>query len=458
MKFLVECTYVFDHPRDNSGIQRVVRNIIHNLDAVREIAEAIPVVLKNDKIYEVKRLAPDRIDLFWYLLYSKLVQARNRFWSIYGHIKKLWPFSSIIVFRRILSAGFRAMDVCFILPTSAVAHMRQRLEVGKRIHEMGVQSNDVLLLLDSSWHSDLFKQVLEMKSKGVAVISVVYDLIPLTHPQFCDESLVTVFEHWFDWVPKAAEGVVAISKTIRDQVQKFVVQRSQGDDPMPQWFDYFYLGSELDLVFKGGRIRNRVKKPFQNGAPVYLMVSTIEPRKNHDYLIDAFERLWESGLEINLLLVGKVGWKCKKLMKRIKANPEYNRRFFFLNRVTDTELEYCYSKSRCLLLPSFVEGFGLPLVEAMQRGIPAMASDIPVFREVGGDYLAYFDLADSNALADLIRRYEMSGVFPAIKKIEGWSWLTWRESARQLISKIVCHIKGSGVPTASQAGQNIMKG
>ena len=110
------------------------------------------------------------------------------------------------------------------------------------------------------------------------------------------------------------------------------------------------------------------------------------------------------------------------------------------NDLSDTELEYCYLNSRSLVLPSYVEGFGLPLVEAMQRGLPAMASDIPVFREVGGDFIAYFDLEKPETLAALIRHYEESGEFPASKKVKDWSWLNWEDSAEQLLTRIVSHV------------------
>ena len=62
--------------------------------------------------------------------------------------------------------------------------------------------------------------------------------------------------------------------------------------------------------------------------------------------------------------------------------------------LSDTSLEHAYSHASALVFPSYVEGFGLPLVEAMQRGLQAMGSDIPVFREIGGEFMAYFDLEE----------------------------------------------------------------
>ena len=72
----------------------------------------------------------------------------------------------------------------------------------------------------------------------------------------------------------------------------------------------------------------------------------------------------------------------------------------------------------------------------MQRGLPAMASDIPVFREIGGDYMAYFDLHNPQSLTDLVLGMERSGEFPAPLSLDQWRWLSWREASAQLVQRI----------------------
>ncbi|WP_448671693.1 glycosyltransferase, partial [Escherichia coli] len=117
--------------------------------------------------------------------------------------------------------------------------------------------------------------------------------------------------------------------------------------------------------------------------------------------------------------------------------PELNKRLFMFNDLSDKSLEYAYSHAASLVFPSYVEGFGLPLVEAMQRGLPAMGSDIPVFREIGGEFMAYFDLADPQTLANLVTRFEATGEFPAERPVGEWRWIGWHEASRQLIARIL---------------------
>lgn len=447
MRLLVEYSYVYDHPRFNSGIQRVVRNIVSQLGKTKKIADAIPVILKNNKVYEVLRLNPDNYIMYiGNRIHYRLIRARERYWSYCPRIGDLRPFRASLNMRRGLFALFKLPDVFFYLTILIVSRLSQIEEFDKRIVVLAVKPGDVLILLDSSWHSGFLAQVEELKAQGVVIVSVIYDLIPLTHPRFCDDALVVVFQRWFKRVSQTADGFMAISKTIRDQAQGYARQGIAETKP-DQWFDYFHLGSELDFVQKNGTVRQKVKKPFQNGCPVYLMVGTIEPRKNHGYLLDAFDLLWQKGWDVNLCFVGKVGWKCQALIKRMKTHSEYKRRLFMFNDLSDTELEYCYLKSRSLVFPAYVEGFGLPLVEAMQRGLPVMASDIPVFREVGGDFIAYFALEKPETLAALIRRFEESGEFPASRKMEEWSWLNWEDSAKQFLTKIASHVTASCAET-----------
>ncbi|BBP62423.1 glycosyltransferase family 1 protein [Pseudomonas sp. St316] len=441
-RLLVECTYVFEHPEINSGIQRVVRNVIRELPAKDGERECIPVVMLQGKLYEAKSLAPlstHKLDLV--SLRIRWEQMANRFWFWHRTLARQWPFSRSLWARRLLYVGCRLFAFGSLsIPIRLFDRALNGQELPQRCVPLEHRAGDQLVLLDSSWHSDIFPLAERLKRDGVGIISVVYDLIPLSHPQFCDAGLVKVFNHWFDWIARTADGYIAISATIRDQLRQEMVRRIGEQQVQKRWFDYFHLGSELDQINAAHAVDSKLLRLFKRPEPVFLMVSTIEPRKNHAYLLDAFERAWAAGSKARLCIVGKIGWKCEALIERIERHPHLNSRLFMFNNLADQSLEHAYRHSTALVFPSYVEGFGLPLVEAMQRGLPAMGSDIEVFREIGADFMAYFDLDDPQSLANLVIDMEHTGVFPAKRNLEHWQWLSWRQASAQLVERIERHV------------------
>ena len=139
-----------------------------------------------------------------------------------------------------------------------------------------------------------------------------------------------------------------------------------------------------------------------------LFVGTVEPRKNLETLLSAFEayRKTENGqaeTPLSLVLCGGMGWKTEAILERIEkacADGWCVR----LGYVSEEELKGTYAAAEWLALPSLYEGFGLPAVEAMAVGVPLLLSDIPILREVGGDAALYAPPKDVDAWTDLLRR------------------------------------------------------
>lgn len=438
-RLLVECTHVFKHPKVNSGIQRVVRNVINRLPSNAEGVECVPVILLKGRLYRVTRLAPLDSTLFSgiFTFGERLERLSHRCWQLH---QRLDSHSGSRLARRLLYVGYRLLSIgAFSLPLRLIEHVN-RFQLPRRCEPLSHQPGDQLVLLDSSWHSDFFLHAERLKREGMDIVAVIYDLIPLSHPQFYDTRLVEVYSEWFDWIARNADGFMAISATVRDQVREELQRRLPAAQIDKRWFDYFHLGSELDLQSVDATVEPRLERLFTTQDPTFLMVSTIEPRKNHDYLLDAFDHAWANGSKARLCIAGRIGWKCDALLARIRNHPELNRRLFMFNDLSDTSLEHAYAHASALVFPSFVEGFGLPLVEAMQRGLPAMGSDIPVFREIGGEFMAYFDLQSPQSLADLVQTFERSGRFPAARDVSEWQWIGWREASAQLAERTARHV------------------
>jgi glycosyltransferase involved in cell wall biosynthesis len=143
-------------------------------------------------------------------------------------------------------------------------------------------------------------------------------------------------------------------------------------------------------------IFSQARAPDGPRTPYLLAVGTLEPRKNLPALLEAFRALRRDGRDLELVLVGRQGWQHSLPLGDLAPHVRLT------GTVTDAELAALYAGAACFVLPSIYEGFGLPLVEAMASGTPAVASDIPALREVGGDAVRYAPPDDSVELAHAI--------------------------------------------------------
>jgi glycosyltransferase involved in cell wall biosynthesis len=143
-----------------------------------------------------------------------------------------------------------------------------------------------------------------------------------------------------------------------------------------------------------------------SGAPIILQVGTIEPRKGHVDSLEAMELLWQQGAQARLLLVGSAGWKMDDFIARLKSHPEFGRRLFWTDRISDEALGQLYGACTGIIFPSLAEGFGLPIVEALYHGKPVLARRLDVFEALEGRGVTLFDTrASSAALAAEIARW-----------------------------------------------------
>ncbi|NBT86251.1 MAG: glycosyltransferase family 1 protein, partial [Alphaproteobacteria bacterium] len=228
------------------------------------------------------------------------------------------------------------------------------------------QRGDVFFGLDMQHHVQLRHQELffAMQAAGVTVKFMVYDLLPIQFPNlFADSKANELHKELMRLIVNLDEAI-CISKATAEALMRWVKSEkvSSAKNFKVSWL---HMGS--DFLKTGpstedpGVIQECLKKIAQR--PSFLWVSTIEPRKGQDLLLDAFEELWKAGHEFNLLFVGQQGWKVDELAQRINNHAESNKRLFWLQGISDEFLEKVYACCTCLIAASLNEGFGLPLIE-----------------------------------------------------------------------------------------------
>jgi glycosyltransferase involved in cell wall biosynthesis len=299
---------------------------------------------------------------------------------------------------------------------------------------------DRFLGLDLAYNTiDLAGQELvALRDRGVRVDFVVYDLLPELRPDCFPAYVPPLHRAWLRSVSAVADGMVCISKTVAGELLEWL-DSEPPDRVSPLDVGSFGLGADVaaSLPTRGASREAVEAQAFVAARPTFLMVGTVEPRKGHAQTLAAFERLWKSGADCGLLIVGKEGWDTTELMTRLRVHPERGRRLLWLERATDEVLLRLYESASALLAASEGEGFGLPLVEAAQYGLPVIARDIPVFREVAGDHAFYFAGGRPEDLADAVREWLALDARGEVPSSRDMPWLTWAESTQELVDCVV---------------------
>ena len=304
-----------------------------------------------------------------------------------------------------------------------------------REQPLRVAAGDVFLGLDLTPESVPRNQALlaSLKLHGVRLYFIVYDLLPVRHPEWFVDGLAHAFEQWLGSVAALADGLVAISRATADDLLDWLAEHPPVRADAAQ-VGYAHLGADLDASApsRGIDADGHALLARLRDQPTLLMVGTLEPRKMQAQALDALERLWDDGVALNLVIVGKPGWRVEALAARLRDHPQRGRRLFWLERASDELLERLYGASSALLAASQAEGFGLPLIEAARHGLPVIARDLPVFREVGGAHAWYFTAGDGAALAAALQQWlalRADGLAPASS---GMPHLDWAASAGRL--------------------------
>lgn len=301
-----------------------------------------------------------------------------------------------------------------------------------KIKEVEMAEGDVFFVAGAWWHSpEETKAILQGASeKGGRIVVVLYDIIPLTYRKICSEHNGEAFSNWFFEIISMSDAVICISKSVAGDFID-IIRCSDAYFKPNLKFGWNHLGADFQHPADDTDMSARIADICCCAQPIFLGVSTLEPRKGYTTALDAMDRLWGDGVNCSYVIVGRHGWNARALGHRIVSHPEYGRRLYWLKDASDAELRDLYKHARALIFPSIAEGFGLALIEAAYYGLPAIASDIPVFREIGGDEVRYFTATDSEMLAERVKE-----TLAAPKIPPSIPFLTWRESTEGLLSMI----------------------
>ena len=219
----------------------------------------------------------------------------------------------------------------------------------------------------------------------IKAVYLIHDLIPISHPEFCRPGEGPKHELRMRHALASAAGIIGNSRATLAELADF--GQAANLPPPPQ----------IDAWISGYTIPERMARMVPQ-RPYFVTVGTIEGRKNHILLLNVWQHLVSKlGADApRLLIIGQRGWEAELALSVIDTVAALKGHVAELGDCDDIDLVRLISGARALLMPSFAEGFGLPVVEALQLGAPVIASDLPVFREIAGDIPTFLDPTDGS--------------------------------------------------------------
>jgi len=298
-----------------------------------------------------------------------------------------------------------------------------------------LSAGDIFLGLDLSSRivPSRQREFLAWRAEGVRFAFCVYDLLPALQPHWFTPPSAKSFVRWLNTLAVHADVLICISRSVAEDASTWLRRCCgvAGCEPAVRWF---HLGSEFPKA--SGALHQLVPQLRGRSSGFarqsVLVVGTVEPRKGHAQLLDAFELLWEMGSEVTLVIAGREGWCVEALSQRLRCHLEAGKRLVWLADVSDAQLAALYANLGGLIMPSEAEGFGLPLVEAARYGMPLLVRDLPVFREVVGEHASYFSARTGADLAPQLAAWLDEIQRGGARRSDQLRCLSWADSADAL--------------------------
>lgn len=244
-------------------------------------------------------------------------------------------------------------------------------------------------------HSELNFRFL--KRWNIPVIYMVHDMIPLRFPEYCTKGTTIRHENLVNRLLSGhIKGVITNSHNSLIELQTYIAKKGQTNVP-PMISSLLAPG----LSTKRATLTRLIESPY------FVVISTIEGRKNHLLLLQIWRALVEKHGDSapKLVIIGRRGWRCRAALDLLDFCDAIQKHVIELPSCSDESLLTYLQHAQALLFPSFAEGYGLPLVEALSVQTPVIVSDLPVFHEIAGDIPEYVDPLDGKTWQRLIENY-----------------------------------------------------
>lgn len=342
--------------------------------------------------------------------------------------------SNLMKLRRILAYAYREWKT----PDPAIAALGvSAVSTGatSALNRADIRETDTYLTMGLDWDHNKIEFLYRLKKEiGFRINCVAYDIIPVLFPHFYSEGADQFFAHYFSNMAWIADHIFCISECTRKDLHKLLTELGT---PVPE-MSVVRLGDMLPHIqnqHHSEAVKQIAKERF------ILMVSTIEIRKNHQVLYNAYVRLLEQGFTDlpKLVFVGMPGWRVDDFIFTIQQDKRVRDRIVVLNRVTDADLALLYQSCAFTVYPSLYEGWGLPVAESLAYGKFCLASNAGSIPEIAGDILDYLEPWDVIGWAEKIKVYcaDEEALQNKLRAIAArYKTTTWTETVASILKQL----------------------
>ncbi|PZO35886.1 MAG: hypothetical protein DCF19_22895 [Pseudanabaena frigida] len=432
MKIFLDCTHTAKHTYKNTGIHRVVRELeteLLNITSSNNDIEVVAVMFEGNAMRRVNNL---------YQQDSGNNLVNNRYPLIVVKVirKSKFIFSKIVNKLTSLFSGISLEWLSLSFDSNNKPINFENYQVMK---------GDIYVIADANWDLPLsyYNFLQRLRRQGVVITTICYDLIPIKFPEFVPKTFADVFMAFYRDYSNLFDKVLCISQ---NTVEDYKNAQREGilDNSNPNLIvTKFKLGCDYSNYESLSKVEEESfdkDRELLLSKRYILVVGSLSPHKNIKAIVEAFDLLVKSGQEdVYLLFAGNRGWHRETDML-IESNKMYGKLVHTLGSVTDSELKILYQKCYCLVQASFYEGFGLPVVEALQCNKPVIASNGGSLPEVGEGFCLYFDPTQSEQLYQALKKLTDSDVYynQLVDNIKNnYRPFSWKDSAEQFLANLL---------------------
>ncbi|WP_424098423.1 glycosyltransferase family 4 protein [Moorena producens] len=279
-------------------------------------------------------------------------------------------------------------------------------------------------------------------------VMTIHDLTFIKYPQYVN-SIVKSYTARVKQCLRWTDLVITVSQSTKQDIVNYLRVNPDKIKVIPQASRYSTLDLPNTLNLPNTKVESLLKSVnYDFAQPYILFVSTLEPRKNINTLIAAFNYLKQRHqIEHQLVLIGQKGWSYESIFAAIASSP-WKHHIHHLGYLSDQLVAWFYSNADVFVYPSYYEGFGLPVLEAMTLGAPVVTSNTSSLPEVAGDAAILIDPNQPIELADAIVKVTSNSSLreELIRKGKERAMLfSWERTARETLAAYTSLVgKGRG--------------